>query len=111
MTFKTPGVLSSTHICRFLTDNPIKIPDYRKYIAKNKLNTPIYFLDYKPYWKETKVYNAHTEFVHNSYLFLVNDNISIHKNVIEQKELARLGLLAAQFGQNSFTNQNSPRDQ
>ena len=55
--------------------------------------------------------NSNTEFVHNSYLFLVNDNISIHKKVIEQKELAWLGLLAAQFGQNSFTNQNSPRDQ
>ena len=46
----------------------------------------------------------------NSYLFLVNDNISINKKVIEQKELPWFGLLAAQFGQNSFTDQNSSRD-
>ena len=32
-----------------------------------------------------------------AYLFLVDDNISINKNVIEEKKLARLGLFPTKF--------------
>lgn len=32
-----------------------------------------------------------------AYLFLVDDNISINKNVIEEEKLARLGLFPTKF--------------
>jgi hypothetical protein len=48
--------------------------------------------------------------VPTAYLFLIDENISIHKNVIEEKKLPRFGLFSTHFGQNPFSNQHPARN-
>lgn len=46
----------------------------------------------------------------DAYLLLINDNISIHQNVIKEKKLPCFWLFSTLFGQNSFPNQHSARN-
>lgn len=43
-----------------------------------------------------------------SNLFLVDDDVSIDKDVIEEEELSRFGLLATEFRQHPLSYQHSP---
>ena len=44
-----------------------------------------------------------------SYLFLVNDNISINKYVIEEEKLSCFRLFSAHLGEDSFSNKYPAR--
>jgi hypothetical protein len=46
----------------------------------------------------------------NVYLFLIDDNISVHKNVIEEKKLPCFGFFPTHLGENSFSNQHPARN-
>jgi arginine deiminase len=46
----------------------------------------------------------------DTYLFLIDDNISIHKNVIKEKKLPCFGFFSTHLGKNSFSDQHPARN-
>ena len=64
-------------------------------------------------WTENKLclqftYSTATS-ANKTYLFPLKDNVSIYKNVAEQKKLAQFWFFTAHFGQYSFTNYEATR--
>ena len=43
-------------------------------------------------------------------LLLLDEDVAVDQDVVEQEELARLGLLAAQFGEDALSDQHPARD-
>ena len=41
------------------------------------------------------------------HLLLIDDDVSVHQDVVEEEELTRFGLLATQFRQNAFADENA----